>query len=400
MKMQAFLSNGQHPEKGALPVTFPIPEQEYDRILDLLRPMGIGDAVRRDCQLTELDTGYSALKCLEGQAVNLDELDYLAKRLDSFDEYEAAQFEAALSKLELSDMTDVINLTFCCQQATVITDFSDLEKVGKAHFLTTHGGCAGTDELEALDGYETALLLIDSGAGVVTPYGVLDDNGMKLEQVYDGTHFPEYHYNSDLLTFGLTSRSEPEGANNITWLYFPAAKGQIDRAILRSGITDPKDMCFWNDDNDLPEEINEVLDFGMEDIYALNDLTQAVEKLSQPDRVKLGAAIAMAKPQYASQIRHLAENLDQFEFVPDVHTPKDYGKYLIQESGQFDYSPNLDGFYDYEGYGRRHTEEESGVFTNQGYIWYHGTLSLDELMMEDPAEEYQKEQGLEMGGMA
>ena len=41
------------------------------------------------------------------------------------------------------------------------------------------------------------------------------------------------------------------------WLYFPAAKGQIDRAILRSGITDPKDMCFWNDDSDLPEEINE-----------------------------------------------------------------------------------------------------------------------------------------------
>ena len=398
--MQAILSNGQYPDHNVVTVPFPIPEQEYDHILDLLRPLGIGDAVQRDCHLDELNFGYSALTCLEGQSVNLDELDYLAKRLDSFDKNEAAQFQATLSKLGLSDMTDIINLTFCCQQATVITDFSDLEKVGKAHFLTIQGGCAPKDEVDALDGYETALLLIDSGAGVVTPYGVLYDNGMKLEQVYDGTCFPDYHYKSDLLTIGLTSQSAPEGANKVTWLYLPAAKGQIDRAILRSGITDPNDMCFWNNGSEFPEEIEEALDFGMEDIYALNELAQAVEKLSQADRVKLGAAITMAKPEYASQIRHLAENLDQFEFAPGAHTPAEYGKYMIQESGHFDYDPNLDGFYDYEGYGRRHVEQESGIFTDQGYIWYHGTLSLDELMMEDPAEQYQKEQGLEMGGMA
>ena len=400
MKMQAILSNGQYPDHNVVTVPFPIPEQEYDHILDLLRPLGIGDAVQRDCHLDELNFGYSALTRLEGQTVNLDELDYLARRMESFDKNEAAQFQATLSKLGLTDMTDIINLTFCCQQATVITDFSDLEKVGKAHFLTIQGGCAPKDELDALDGYETALLLIDSGAGVVTPYGVLYDNGMKLEQIYDGIHFPDYHYKSYMLTLGLTSQSAPEGTNKTTWLYLPAAKGQIDRAILRSGIMDPNDMCFWNNGSEFPEEIDEALDFGMEDIYALNDLAQAIERLSQEDRVKLGAAIAMAKPQYASQVRHLAENLDQFEFAPGAHTPKDYGKYLIQESGNFDYDPNLDGFYDYEGYGRRHTEEESGVFTDQGYIWYHGTLSLDDLMMEDPAEEYQKEQGLEMGGMA
>ena len=37
------------------------------------------------------------------------------------------------------------------------------------------------EELENLDGEETARLLIDSGEGVVTSYGVAYDNGMKLE---------------------------------------------------------------------------------------------------------------------------------------------------------------------------------------------------------------------------
>ena len=43
---------------------------------------------------------------------------------------------------------------------------------------------------------------------------------------------------------------------------------------------------------------------------------------------------------------------------------------------------------------------ESGQFNELGYISYHGTMSLDELMMEDPAEQYQREQGVQMGGMA
>lgn len=136
-----------------------------------------------------------------------------------------------------------------------------------------------------------------------------------------------------------------------------------------------------------------------EDIYELNDLAQAVGKLSHNDSIKLGAAVSMARPECASQIRHLAENLDLFEFAPGAHTPAEYGKYMIQESGHFEYDPNLDEFYDYERYGLQHMDQESGMFTNRGYIAYQGTLSLEELMMEDPTEAHEAECGLQMGGM-
>ncbi|MFR8531364.1 MAG: hypothetical protein ACLVDB_09625 [Anaeromassilibacillus sp.] len=49
--------------------------------------------------------------------VNLDELDYLAKRLDSFDVGESSQFQAMAEKLNLTSMKALINLTFCCQQS-------------------------------------------------------------------------------------------------------------------------------------------------------------------------------------------------------------------------------------------------------------------------------------------
>ena len=116
----------------------------------------------------------------------MDQLDYLAKRLDSFCAGEDAQFQAMACKLELKDIKDFINLTFCCQQVTVITDFSDLESIGRSHFLNLNGGSTRTEELEHLDGAETALLLIDSGGEAVTPYGVVYDNGMVLKELYNG----------------------------------------------------------------------------------------------------------------------------------------------------------------------------------------------------------------------
>ena len=122
-----------------------------------------------------------------------------------------------------------------------------------------------------------------------------------------------------------------------------------------------------------PDEVDVALDFRDEGIFELNELAQAVDKLSMDDRKKLGAVVTMAEPESASQIRHLAENLDQFEFAPGAHTPAEYGRYMIQESGHFEYDENLEGFYDYEKYGIQRMEQESGMFTDRAYVSYHGT---------------------------
>jgi len=134
------------------------------------------------------------------------------------------------------------------------------------------------------------------------------------------------------------------------------------------------------------------MDITRESIEDLNGLAKAVSRLTPREQDKLTAAVLMAEPETASQIRHLAENLEQFEFAPGVKTPADYGRYMIQESGHFEYDPNLDGFYDYESFGKQRIEQESGQFNDAGYISYHGTLSLDEMMMDEP--------GFQMGGLS
>ena len=397
--MQVILSNSKHPEYGQATIPLPLAQDQYEDCVELLEKLEVGSATKQDCKVLEISSAFPVLKRMEMLTVNLDELDYLAKRLASFDVGEAAQFQAMAHKLELFELKDLINLTFCCQKATVINNFSDLEAIGRDHYMNLHGGCASTQELEDLDGAETARLLIDSGAGEVTPYGVVYDNGMKLEQYYDGQHFPAYLYEPCMLMIGLTFRLEPEDTKNITWLYLPAAKGQLERAMVRSGITDPADMRFRFSESMFPDEVDAALDFRYENIYELNDLALAVSKLSMEAQKKLGAVVEMAEPEYASQICRLAENLDQFEFAPGAHTPAEYGRFMIQESGHFEYDENLEGFYDYEKFGLQRMEQESGMFTDRGYVSYHGTMSLEELMMEDPTESFREGQGLQMGGM-
>ena len=397
--MQVILSNSKHPEYGQATIPLPLAQDQYEDCVELLEKLEIGSATKQDCKVLEISSAFPVLKRTEMLTVNLDELDYLAKRLASFDVGEAAQFQAMAHKLELFELKDLINLTFCCQQATVITDFTNLEAIGRDHYMNLYGGCASTQELEDLDGAETARLLIDSGAGEVTPYGVVYDNGMKLEQYYDGQHFPAYLYEPCMLMIGLTFRLEPEDTKNITWLYLPAAKGQLERAMVRSGITDPADMRFRFSESMFPDEVDAALDFRYENIYELNDLALAVSKLSVEAQKKLGAVVEMAEPEYASQICRLAENLNQFEFAPGAHAPAEYGRFMIQESGHFEYDENLEGFYDYEKFGLQRMEQESGMFTDRGYVSYHGTMSLEELMMEDPTESFREGQGLQMGGM-
>ena len=393
MMIQAVLSNPSHPEYGVATIPFPIPRDQYAHCMELLAALEIGDAVKTDCKVEKVDSFYTVLKRTEMLTVNVEELNYLAKRLDSFDTGEAAQFQAMAHKLELFELKDLINLTFCCQQATVITDFSNLAAVGRDHYMNLHGGSASVDELNKLDGEETARQLIESGSGTITPYGVVYDNGMKLEQVYDGRFFPCYYYEPNTITVAVTSKAEPEDTEHITWLFLPMVQEEIDRALLRGGITDPSEIRLSLEDSWLPHEVLDLLDMDHVDISELNALVQALDEFSDMSIRKYAAAAVMARPHTTEQAKHLAENLDLFDFAPSASTPEEYGKYMIPQSGRFEYDENLDAFYDYEKYGTERMNEEDGMFTDRGYIAYKGYISMAEVMNGSQSSH------MEMGGM-
>ena len=397
---KASLKNNNIPELGTVTVEFPIPEAQYEETIRALNGIQSGAVVEQDCFVADIGTAdCPALERLIGTMANVDELDWLGKQLESFDRYELLQFNAAVERFGLSAADELIDLSFCAREVTVVSDFNDLELVGKRHYLTVHGAC-DPRELENLDGKETALALISGQPGYVTRFGVVYDNGIKLEQAYDRKHLPPiWMAENSILELKIRATGEDDPKKQ-EWVQLPASRMKLERAMLRAGIPSCGEMQMLVSGSRFPDAVDCALDFEHESLFELNQLCRACSGFKEQDFVKLGAVCQMAKPVCAASIRQLAENLDQFDFAPDAHTPEELGKYMIQRSRRYEYDEKLKDFYNYDDYGVKKLLQEDGTFVDRGYISYRGTLSLEELMRDDPAESCQQEQEANMEGMS
>lgn len=388
--IRTLLKNLQRPDLPPVPVCFPI--NGYESIYSNLEAIGIGHIAIRDCYITELTGDYPILKRLQETEINVDELDYLAKRLESFDQYELAQFQSAAVSQDFSDMTDFINLTFCCHDVTVVQDFTDLTAIGRKHYMDIHGGLT-EDELKTVDFRKAALSLLLNEEGKVTPYGVVYDNSMELEFFYDGLFFPYYQYSGDtLLTVAAMDDHLPQDTPDIAWLYLPMEECQIKRALMRIGI-EADEMRLRIKENELPEAMSAMVE--IDDVFELNRLCACVQKLSRDEYPKLEAAFLLTEPSDVVEARHLIEQLDLFDYIPGITTPEEYGRYMITESGHFEYDDNLDEFYDYNKYGQWRMEQEQGRFVDGGYVNYRGFISIAEVLAGSRSERLE----MTMGGM-
>lgn len=397
---KASLENNNLPELGAVTVEFPIPEDRYEETIRALEKIKIGTTLDKDCCVADLrSTDCPALRRMINRMANVDELDWLAKQLESLDRYELLQFNAAAERFGLSSVGEMMDLSFCSREVTVISDFNDLENAGKRHHLTllTTGV---PEEQGALVGTETAQRLIAGQPGHVTQYGVVYDNGMKLEQVYDGKHLPPSWWAENcLMELEIGAQGETD-KKKFEWVQLPTSQIKLERAMLRAGISSCGEMQLLFSGSRFSDEVDCALDFEYESLFELNHLCQACAEFQDADFEKLGAVCQIAKPVCAASIRQLAENLDQFDFAPDAHTPEELGKYMIQRSRRYEYDEKLKDFYNYDDYGVKKLLQEDGAFVDRGYISYRGTLTLEELMRDDPAESCQREQEANMEGMS
>lgn len=394
--IKAVLSNPKLPENGVASIPFPLSRAEYDHsISEVLAPMGIGSAVTQDCMVEEIDSPYEVLQCIRWQAVNVDELDYLARRLESFDEYEVKQFQAACSAFLCLSMKDLINMTFCCQGTTVISDLSKLEEAGKAHYLAIHGGAAPVDEMKSVDGRALAQELIKSGKGKLTPYGLFFQNGVLLEELYEGHSFPPFPRVDQQAELELT---KPDGTKSV--IYLPFAESEWDRFLQRENIPDAHE-CKQALYLYLGQGECIVLDGDVAELEEWNKLCDTISIMPHHRQQAFAAALEVTGAEDLSQMQLLVSSLGDFDLIPGIKDVESYGKYMIQKSGKYDYDESLDCYYNYEALGEFLLTHEVGQFTSQGYLkCEEGSAFLDFFTQESPeVGQTQGHQTMQMGGM-
>ena len=125
------------------------------------------------------------LSALNARTVNLDELNFLARRLDSFTDDEIEQFYAAVEQRDVKSLKDLINLTYNLDKFTIIKNVGDMTKVGREYTLNTEGSVPADNRYD--DKYaEIGRKLLGSGRGIFTEYGLLFVEDKEIEEYYDG----------------------------------------------------------------------------------------------------------------------------------------------------------------------------------------------------------------------
>ena len=306
-QIKATLYSKTDPALGSVTIQFPIHRKEYDRVLEQLKPLGIGSPLDQDCQIETLDSHYPILKRLEETLVNLDELDYLAKRLDNIDE-KATTFQGAAAAEGITSIQDFINLTFCYKQVSVVRDFRDLENIGRDHIITTQGRGSSDEEWAAIDFHAVAMDLLQNGDGKITPYGVVYSNGMKLCPLYTGGPFPAYGCGEPLVV-----AFKPQEGSEENFLFLPMAESRLYRVLERSGVIDPKNFELCYIDQAPMEEIASSLSLEKEDIFMLNRLAAALEDIPLAEMEKLKAAVYLTEPDTSEKFLALMKKVEQLD---------------------------------------------------------------------------------------
>ena len=306
-QIKATLYSKTDPALGSVTIQFPIHRKEYDQVLEQLEPLDIGSPLDQNCQIEMLDSHYPILKRLEETLVNLDELDYLDKRLDNIDE-KATTFQGAAAAEGITSIQDFINLTFCYKQVSVVRDFRDLENIGRDHIITTQGRGSSDEEWAAMDFHAVAMDLLQNGDGKITPYGVVYSNGMKLCPLYTGGPFPAYGCGEPLVV-----AFKPQEGSEENFLFLPMAESRLYRVLERSGVIDPKNFKLCYIDQAPMEEIASSLSLEKEDIFMLNRLAAALEDIPPAEMEKLKAAVYLTEPDTSEKFLALMKKVEQLD---------------------------------------------------------------------------------------
>ena len=377
----------------AIILTFPASEPDLQKAMN---EIGVGITIEKQCMVDAVRNDDGGLQALVGTVVSADEIQYLAKRMDSFDKIELKTFYAVARQEKLPAVKDLINLTFNLQCYSLISDFTDVSAIGKRYELDRRSAMT-VEEMRTMDFAAIGKDLLDSNKGIVTPYGVLFSTSNTPEQVYNGEQFPEYYYRgNEVATVTLESGDSQRGIK-YEYVYLPCFEVEIEKALNRLGVKSLSSCVTHLDCEDMSEQLYEFFteEFHLsENLYTLNNLAKSYTGFDESSRNTFHDIVDMVHPQTPEDVVVLADNIHEFTVVPGLKTPEEYGRYMIMESGHYAFDENLEEYIDFKKYGEQRIQKEKGVFTDYGYIAYNGFLPAVEALLER-----NNSRNMEMGGM-
>ena len=349
--MKITILNGGHRS-----IELPLSDEELNF---QMRQMGIRETIPKG-KLVKVSEKDNPLQKLEGQFLNMDEVNFFARRMEHLTEYERKVLAVYVNDCDVSTIKDLINLTFSMKGLSLLTDFSDASQVGVRLY---------TDEFseipeEQMDFTEFAKNALKESNVKVLPYGVLVDHGFELLEVYNGKTFPKFIVPEETVVVVEVQNT----TGDREYLYLPTDICSMDKVKERLQVREYREMKVTEVKNlrlpdtlvSIPEDINEI-----QQLTLFNEMCRKVRRFQEAELKQLAAAVQFTGLINFSDVAYITTHLNEFEINPTVHNDEEYGKYLITESGLFEVDELLLPHINYAAFG---ADKKAGTFEVSGYV--------------------------------
>ena len=167
-----------------------------------------------------------------------------------------------------------------------------------------------------------------------------------------------------------------EGILAVEPLRFPASTEEVQAVLSKIGVDGIRyEEVFIADYETNVAGLRNHLGEG-ESIDELNYLASLLDGLDNGQKAKYEAALSLG--EYTGSVKdliNLTQNLDCYEFYPEVQNEEELGRYLIDECGALDVPEHIKDYFDYEAYGRDTFLNTTSDFAAGGYIENNGVPS-------------------------
>ena len=187
---------------------------------------------------------------------------------------------------------------------------------------------------------------------------------------------PQFEYGKDypFAAFITNLGKYNEGELVGEWVKFPTTAEELKKVFDRIGIGQkddfgqPYEEWFITDYDCYVGALYDKLG-EYENLDELNYLASKLEEMGQGEYAQFQAAMEVGDHSGSLQeIINLTDNLDCYDLYPSIQDYDDLGRYYIEELDAMQVPEHLRNYIDYEAYGRDVALEESGDFTDLGYI--------------------------------
>lgn len=285
-----------------------------------------------------------------GRNGNLLELNLLAQRLSMLTDEQAFGFEG-LVKMELKNrgpipLPKLINLTFNADQCCVASYVFNPRELGQLLWDSERlpdEAMALLDQAEPDSEYRNNLLAVfgkkhmDDEGGVVTSRGYVELSG-EIQEVYIPGEMAYFDRTGAPVVLEVRRGDDPACDNDLAaTLDLPAVQPAVWRALKAVKAVSADECSFRCVDCLIPaarEMINDAIDeeggIGKADAFA-RLLEQKKRVWAAADTIKYKALLEASGCACLEDAMALAEELDQYDLLPEIAEPWDYAEARLRE---------------------------------------------------------------------